>query len=68
MEPPSSSDGGGDNDDGRARFLCLSREEIDNPHKEKTWGVFTEDFKVGVRMRTTEAPAEDGKETREQQC
>ena len=31
-------------------FLCLRREEIDNPHKEKTWGVFTEDFTVGVRM------------------
>ncbi len=32
------------------RSLFLRREEIDNPHKEKTWGVFTEDFAVGLRF------------------
>ncbi len=37
-----------------ARSLFLRREELDNPHKEKTWAVFTEDFAVGVRMEVVQ--------------
>lgn len=33
------------------RQLVLRREEIDNPHKEKTWHVFKENFQIEVLLR-----------------
>ena len=37
--------------DSELRYLSLSREELDNPHKSKTWKVFKEDFKIEMKLR-----------------
>lgn len=33
------------------RRLKLSREEVDNAHKEKTWRVFRQEFSVEIVLR-----------------
>ena len=30
--------------------LSLSREELDNPHKKKTWHIFQEDFSIDLKF------------------
>ena len=43
-----------DPSDPSTRLVRLSREEIDNPHKEKTWKVFRENFRVEVKLKVIE--------------
>lgn len=47
-------------DRSRLRVLKLSREELDNPHKESTWKVYREDFSVQVLLEI--APEEENVE------
>ena len=39
------------------RTLSLSREELDNPHKEKTWKVFGPTFRVELKLKIVEGPS-----------
>ena len=40
------------------RTLALAREELDNPHKEKTWKVFGPTFRVELKLKVVYGPEE----------
>ncbi len=43
--------------------LMLGREELDNPHKPKTWHCFGRDFRVSVFLCRPEEAGEKSKNT-----